>query len=1817
MAKQNFQNTSSTKTNVPFKGMVKDFYDSYYPEGCWSHAVNASNYSKEGDIGTLSNENGNQFCAAAPYNVIGRIYLFDQKWIIFSTDDQDHHEIGLFDEAVCSYYGIVRDRCLGFSQLNLVTGVSKKNFDCTWQIYFADGNNPDRSMNIGNPETWGSPAQPPITDTNLGYNWPGVPYVQDCTIVPGSDPASGIGCEICTDTPDLDCNKIRLSRLINSPCAKISKGLAGGSMPNGSYYVVIAYSINQQRVTDYFTPSNVQAIFSHQNVAGSLDITFENLDTQFFEEFELVVVSTISQQTVAKQIGFYSTNIGSISLDSIDLTTPSIPLEQIPQRSPVYATSDKISQVSDYMLRISPKTRFDFNYQPLANRIQAKWVAVEYPTNYYRNGGSNTSYLRDEVYAFWIRWVYETGEKSASYHIPGRPPEREVVSNCIPTGYGDLSPYTALADNIERYELDPSHTYTPHFFEVYNTGYVTDPALNIPLEDGGIIRAKGKMGYWQSTEVYPNKPDIWNTSVHDWSNINCTKEPEVDLCGEYIRHHKMPDNKCVPHIKSYDNNLGPGIYPDTEKIILLGVEFENIHYPVDNDGVGIPGIIGYEILRGSREGNKSIIAKGIFNNLREHDIDNNPYGSPPPTNGRKGLYQNYPYNPLGIDPSLTAFEVYPGSDNNTHLPDIKIENDTMLHGFLDPGRLHRVKTDMYTFHSPDTQFREPFLGETEVKLYGEVFGDVFGNFDTVPDHPKHKVISDATLFAAMFGGVGIAAIALMGKRTLRRTSGYAFNLGNIDMGNVSYTNPTQTWDLFLAGTSGGALTGSITQTNSQFSGSAQVPEDNGTLQEQLTDENSTGTTQFISDELNMLLNNLNTPNTPYSTVQTDYKDNADGKKGYIGPGYSIDVDSSAYQFAAGSPVLGALGSLAKFTYYWVEGTDSILKLIEALITYEQYALMYTSHGNYSVFDPGLVCAPGQQRRLISSLFYLDNNIQNMVRALSNEKYIINNLYRNKCVVVELSKPILPLGNIFQGAGHINTIHNTTGTCIYPASVPQIHADNTVQVLNTVTGNNINAPYQDPADTMGAPGTATFWYDNPTRQFRTNAVSPYGALKYRIRNQYGQLELVRQIPASKCVISINPLSQTDLQRLCKFPKKYDSGLIFGGDTYIGRYTEKNKFFYFSEWLNKLPDGTPLDYTLHYMIKYAKYWGDFTGFDLSTFINNLVSGGIWVPGSQTLPNDFHNFDRATPNQGLFNVMKGYFYLFQCGVRDFFVESEINVDLRDWGNEPFERFYDPYKYTDLKQLFHPNIIKYDNYYKYDFSLSVSRIYNNFISWGQMHPRYYDPNVAELCYQYYPNRVLYSLPANLESIKDNWYAFLANNYKDFTSKITAIKNIGKNGAAIFFKNQAPAMFQGVDTLETDLGTKVTIGDGGLFSQPMQYLSNADMSFEYGACEDSLSVVNTPVGIFYMSTVQGKVFKTDGTGLIPISDQYMKWWFATFLPYFLLQDFPNFAVVDNPVAGIGCQAIYDNTVGQLYFCKRDFRLRKDLAPGTTVTYGGEGNRFLVNNSLKIDLGDPAYFEDASWTISYDPDANDGAGGWISFHDWHPNLHIPARSYFLTILNNIPWLSPNDIRQHGFWKHNFDTSLFTNYYDRNFRYEIEWAMETDTVVNTLRNVMYQMECFIYDNNIQYDRYNVLDYNFDHAIVYNIEQVSGVLNLNLAPKNDVVARAQYPIVNPTSIDILFTKEEQKYRFNTFWDITDDRGEYTFPTVQRRIFDTAANGYDMILNPNNLNYAKDPFQHKKFRHYTNFVKLYTKVDQTRKQNVNMLFKIINDNNLYSPR
>ena len=87
------------------------------------------------------------------------------KWVLYSTNNTIS-EIGLWDDSECKYETIVNDftcfdclavdntPCLNFDTQHLITGAAKENFDCTWQVYWDDGKNPSRTLNIDNVHTF-------------------------------------------------------------------------------------------------------------------------------------------------------------------------------------------------------------------------------------------------------------------------------------------------------------------------------------------------------------------------------------------------------------------------------------------------------------------------------------------------------------------------------------------------------------------------------------------------------------------------------------------------------------------------------------------------------------------------------------------------------------------------------------------------------------------------------------------------------------------------------------------------------------------------------------------------------------------------------------------------------------------------------------------------------------------------------------------------------------------------------------------------------------------------------------------------------------------------------------------------------------------------------------------------------------------------------------------------------------------------------------------------------------------------------------------------------------------------------------------------------------------------------------------------------------------------------------------------------------------------------------------------------------------------------------------------------------------------------
>jgi hypothetical protein len=195
------------------------------------------------------------------------------------------------------------------------------------------------------------------------------------------------------------------------------------------------------------------------------------------------------------------------------------------------------------------------------------------------------------------------------------------------------------------------------------------------------------------------------------------------------------------------------------------------------------------------------------------------------------------------------------------------------------------------------------------------------------------------------------------------------------------------------------------------------------------------------------------------------------------------------------------------------------------------------------------------------------------------------------------------------------------------------------------------------------------------------------------------------------------------------------------------------------------------------------------------------------------------------------------------------------------------------------------------------------------------------ETCYEYFPYRGIYSLQQQDGLKRDNWRNFLPLNYYTFEGIVTNIKSVNASGALILYEDFSPSQFVGVDTLKTDTGgTKITIGDGGLFANNIQALVNAEDVIEYGASISNRATLNTPYGLFFVSQKAGKVIQYGAEGMNEISKSGMKNWFLQNLPSPLLEAFPDYTEYDNPVAGIGVQAIYDAQYELLYITKKDYK---------------------------------------------------------------------------------------------------------------------------------------------------------------------------------------------------------------------------------------------------------------------------------------------------------
>lgn len=2085
--KNNLSATTASFTG----GLTEDNQRFYMKPQQWIAARNATINTARGDLGDISNEPANKMMVQIEFPIIGGIHIRNGQWAIFSTDrehsnDTEHHgcEIGLFDETASTYMVIVRDCSLNFDQEHLIKGTSRVSQQCYRRIYWDDDLNPTRILGLDELDEYFYSVNEPVN----GY--------EDCH---SKKYFIGDGCEFTEEEREvditiqnlgsdskyyrIDTNKIRLNRTFKDLNLRLNLGTVSGELPNGTYCVFGRYLIDEQPATPFLEGSNLQHIFSHYNLSGSLTISVE-ADRDAFDYFQIAIFQFANGNFRFKMLGKYSTSTELINIDRFAETLPDLTKDEIKDifgLHILYDHSKACVRLNHYMLRLAPTRKWDFPYQHQANHIQAHWAIIQRPWDYYRNGGNYVGYMRDEVYSFYIRFVFADGERSKSYHIPGRIADDDDLAG-------------ASTDTIQddTYAGNPNHVIQR--WEVYNTASIEandEPEFThedyVTGDDADNVVAHGRMGYWESSEHYPDD------NFENWG----------ELCGKNIRHHKFPSNVLKEWTNNGDTTIKTNHY-EGDKINILGVYFTGIEYP----DCGIDGIVGYEILRASREGNKSILAKGMINNMRKYKLRpevgiGDDTTSPNEHDLKDYYYPNYPYNPTkpyeengpvcdhflshNKTTSRGVFNDIEGSNNAisivTHTlsgeasaPGDVLNHDRPLgsYSFGDTGDtwpIGNISKRMLTFHSPDTMFRTPFLSAKELKVYGSMYGKARGYFMFPNNHPKHKFISDKMYLTALILGIGYSIVKMKGKK--RET------LKDSTVGDSGTTSGAGTMGVISSGSGmGPGLMPHILKTIIDIGKTAL----NGAV-----------TSVFDDSILSTVFTTMGLK--PHKWGESIKKALNIVSSASGGQGQEISVEHEESMFGSMPLALRLICGGTTFITYWAQGIDDLIELFYVFSNYRQHALQQVSHCFYDGFKKSV---PAQIRRHIENASYVNPTFVNF-----DVEKVINNLHRSRCVALEINNDIdFPFEN-------------------FDGSIVQNYRDDSQKPLGEMTDVSLKSVR-----------------DGRSSTFELRASSYYVALKQRITNQYGQITtLLPQIPITRKVFEIHKTNVGDT---------FSTPLLFGGDTYIGRYTEKNNMPFFYNWLNKQPDGTEFDYSKYVNIPFPRFWmntekftssdmlhgfdnggdesdGDFniyetkanaeeycecghwymrdeyefdgddqstsnpenqgdntqippmTLYDLSncvyfelypsiykkfdryktlayygnlavdlldevatffadpeddpsngggeehengytlvysyvdpntqetisgvsvevdyevtssnfqSFIDNVNSQGLgnsyphinddaswqsctplqdddddnptdprcdvkyrklWsddgsnlftnklakcgVSGTEPLgktiiprakklgtitvqgdpetgvaesgtapsgpykkkfcnqymegkgrmyrrvrqlqnrvsrwnkkankfeekierkesnkrlkemrearggesflqrlfvsPSEKFAFDRdrhIDTNRFFFGWRDSYMYLYVNGVRDFFVETTYNIDCRDWGETTPEQHYDQRNNTDLQRLFDMDYITKGNHMKIDRSLEVSRMpWEYHPMFGLIQDANYDKEDYKRCYTHYPNRIIYSLPMMRDEIRyDLWRVTPLLNHADFMSEPVNVKEVSDGHGIILLKNDSPVMI-------TDALGKVDDPARNPLLLNNANILNSEYEYEQASCQNFYSAINTPAGLFYMNVSQGKIFTLTKNGPVDITTGEMRSWFDSFGDFKLIKDFPEFELTDNCVTGIGCQAVYNNETGIVYFIKIDYQATDKAGK---LTYLG-GGRFSDGISDNIKLTDKYYFTDASWTISYSP----ATKTFVSYHDWHPHFCFGSRNTFMTVDNGWNETGRNgDMTKvlhfgngNAIWEHNERTDLYCNYYGQDYPFEVEIPFISKGTVDTLKNFMYYMEVYIYDKN-GYDRFHVLDFNFDEAVVYNSEQCSGLLKLTLKKKNDPRCLYDYPKVNTNNIEILYSKEEQKYRFNQFYDIVRDRGEFgknnstnelddfdaridMNPDFCEPIWKTNPNGYTKELNDDNLDYNKFQLEHKRFRHYKQLVLL----RRVKCGNKNMVLSIVNNVDLNSFR
>jgi len=1384
----------------------------------------------------------------------------------------------------------------------------------------------------------------------------------------------------------------------------------------------------------------------------------------------------------------------------------------------------------------------------------------------YRLNWKHKSYRRGEVYAFYISFILKNGSESFAYHIPGRAPvcvdpdRDDDTTVCEDTSITN-SPgkWSLIEDAFEgAYPSELANIYGPKV-KVYQ---FADTSLSQLVQDA----TDNNMAFWENeNEKYPFNLDFLGKTVQSQGIEFADSELNLlDLRGQNVRHHKMPSNlgnfsyvkraedwgsesgylswdsnqtlisDSVADIAVNDNHANFGQDYRTADVVnedivkLLGISLENIRIPK----VILAQVRGYKVYYAKRkEEDRTILGQSMavpaHPRYASVDIQSRLIAKQGPY--KKGFYLYGGLSPKDNSSMLVA------STAKEYLD--------ISEGDADKNSGIYVGDPVFTFHDFDLLRNKPDLtNATHITCqYATVFRAYQGGPGSyaAPARTTDSSDGDDSLFGDDLENPGLN-IGSANRVTAFPSLGWV----HPDLGNtMNFSVDGEVYDITDRvidktedvtnpyGFSASSTEGADGIKNKRFRGKQRKIDDN---------ENDVRATELMIRSWRGQVNVASAYLSPGKAMASQSVIKGGGNKGpgpYFDP-YSAKAywNNNSFNLLKQNFWIYALDPNSK---KYVQG--KVNNSVPDAASFQGASILY-NRGGESSLALGLISGLPRLKGLrpflgtnYSSLIDLDIELQ----GISNE--------------------LLKWGDdqywCFPDASRIPSHSGIPAYMWYLANGDVTDFPNlNQQIVDDYRG--FRYSLEPNSQQTGYPMA---WMVN-INAIKTDVFNPFDRQELVWTGFYKEIESVDLDTGIVTHLDSDDMSVPDTSNY--YDGTASSGFIFGGDTYISRYSFRTTsqsygHTYFRGATNLQDPGSSHSYNadnpnLEDSSKnsnsfYLGGGGTLLGQgDRRRFQGDVPS--VLSPESISLwgrTNDMHVWFAGTGNVNLQTVdttserlaatksLLGNADNFVQGTVDpvstvfsFLCESDSNIGLRhgeDKEKGVSVKFFD--KDTASEVLFDPPTNDHTEQDKILYNSDYSLLNTKKVPRPYPKRKPGDENIYE-----FATRIIRSNPTGL-FIGDKYREFLANDFKDISKARGDIWSIFvQSGILLLHTERSLFLTKGKEELQISAATAF-VGSGNIFAQsPSEAL---ETSLGYGGTTSIVSGVSTPQGRFWVSLRDRKCYMFQ-QGVKEISTG-MESWFREHIP-FQLESYginlnETILELDAPTSStpFGFTSGYDPKYKRVLVTKKELiptdkfvnlylqtdttssiqvvLIDKDFLGPSGILEDSTGNAianyigsyaFVVYNAHGL-ATDIISFSDSSYFVE---------GGWTL--SYYPELEVwgSRHSYLPKLYSSTPenFYSFNDTMM---WEHSNNTEP-GNFYNTTYPFEVEFIDNTHPIVSKVFSAVGYWVDIVKKDGTHITEYESKTYpGFTSFYVYNTTQISGIsTNINYLSNVRLVDRFWY-------------------------------------------------------------------------------------------------------------